>query len=109
MSEIEGDAYEDKKRKRLDSDNDDKASKSKEKPAKKKLKKKAKSEETESTPGKYVLLRPQEDEEENPEAASIQNVGRHAETKNILADFCVFRLGTKSECCRRRFSRRSSR
>lgn len=74
MSEIEGDVYEGKKRKRNDSENDDKADKKKEKPAKKKLKAKPKVEEPEGTPGKYVLLRPQEDEEENPEAASIHSV-----------------------------------
>lgn len=85
MSELEADIFDGKKRKRHDSDSDDTAGKpAKEKPAKKKSKKKAKpeeSEETESTPGKYVLLKPQEDEEENPEAASIQSVRTHLVSK----------------------------
>lgn len=96
MSEIEGDAYEGKKRKRHDADDDDKADEPKEKPAKKKSKKKATPEDCESTPGKYVLLRPQEDEEENPEAASIHNVRIHLIFQSI-AD-CIL-LGLEPNWC----------
>lgn len=80
ISEIEGDIYDARKRKMRDSD--DEGDEIDEKPSKKKSKQKQKPEVKENElPGKYVLLKPQdveeekeEDEVDNVESAAIKTV-----------------------------------
>lgn len=75
ISEIEGDIYDARKRKMDDSDDED--DEVDEKPSKKKSKQKQKPELENEFPGKYVLLKPQEeekDEVDEAESAAIRTV-----------------------------------
>lgn len=64
ISDLEGDIFDGKKRKRDDSDSEDAADDVEGKPLKKKSKKKTKKE-VSSFPGKFVLLKPPQDESED--------------------------------------------
>lgn len=97
VSELEGDIFDGRKRKRDGSDGEYDNDEFDEKPSKKKSKKKQKPE-TSNTPGKYVLLKPQvadeeamNDEVDAPESAQTRSVRRlltkpNMHSSNFLLD-----------------------